>query len=71
MGRECGKCGGQMTAGVVVDHGYGRNYPERWQPGEPTMSFWTGLHEDKKAQMDVETWRCDRCGFLESYAPTK
>ena len=69
MSKTCGKCGGAMEIGVVVDHGYGTNYPERWQKGEAKVSFWWGLRENRKAQLDVETWRCDRCGFLESYAP--
>ena len=68
MDRSCGKCGGAMSLGVIVDHGYGSNFPERWQPGEARVSWFGGLKEHKKQQIDVETYRCDRCGFLESYA---
>ena len=70
MTKVCGKCEGSMSIGVVVDHGYGTNYPERWQRGEAKMSWFGSLKESRKAQLDVETWRCDQCGYLESYAPT-
>lgn len=60
-----------MSVGVVVDHGHGRNYPERWQKGEAEKSFWLGLKEHKSEQRDVETWCCDRCGLLRSYALPK
>ncbi len=68
MTKTCAKCGGSMTIGVIVDHGYGQSFPERWQEGKPTVSKWWGLREDKEAQLDVETWRCANCGYLESYA---
>ena len=69
MSKTCGKCGGAMAIGVIVDHSHGKSYPERWQKDEASVSKWWGLREDRKAQLDVETWRCSRCGFLESYAP--
>lgn len=69
MSKTCGKCGGTMAIGVIVDHSHGTNYPETWQKGAASVSKWWGLRLDKKAQLAVETWRCNRCGFLESYAP--
>ena len=33
MNKTCGKCGGTMTVGVVVDHSHGKSYTERWQKG--------------------------------------
>ena len=67
--RECPKCQGRMTEGFIVDSGdYGTASVSTWQGGEPKKSFWTGLKQDKKAQIQVTTWRCDRCGFLENYA---
>lgn len=69
MSKTCGKCGGTMAVGVIVDHSHGKSYPERWQKGEASVSKWWGLREDRRAQLDVQTWRCSRCGFLESYAP--
>jgi predicted nucleic-acid-binding Zn-ribbon protein len=67
--RECPKCRGRMSEGFVVDSGdYGTATVSTWQGGEPKKSFWTGLKQDKKAQIEITTWRCDRCGFLENYA---
>ena len=67
--RACPKCQGRMTEGFIVDSGdYGTASVSTWQGGEPKKSFWTGLKQDKKAQLQVTTWRCDRCGFLENYA---
>jgi hypothetical protein len=60
-----------MTVGVIVDHGHGQSTPERWQEGEAIVSKWWGLRVDKKALLDVETWRCTKCGYLESYAAEK
>ncbi len=40
----------------------------RWAPGEPNKSFWTGLKVPKGAAIPIVTLRCERCGFLESYA---
>ncbi|MDB5677093.1 MAG: hypothetical protein JWM94_95 [Sphingomonas bacterium] len=71
MSKECAKCGGTMTVGVIVGRNHGSSYPERWQKGEAIVSKWWGLREDRKAQLDVETWRCTRCGYLESYAVEK
>ena len=64
----CGKCGGTMSEGFVIDRGYGWNYVGTWQAGQPRQSFWSGVKQLKKGQLRVETWRCDRCGYLESYA---
>ena len=64
----CPKCGGRMTEGFVIDEGYGTAHVSTWQQGEPRKSFWTGIKKSKKEQIKVETWRCDRCGYLESYA---
>jgi predicted nucleic-acid-binding Zn-ribbon protein len=71
VSKECAKCGGTMTVGVIVDHGHGQSTPERGQEGEAIVSKWWGLRVDKKALLDVETWRCTKCGYLESYAADK
>jgi len=37
-------------------------------PGAPKVSRWFGLKVDKKNLVPISTWRCGRCGYLESYA---
>jgi hypothetical protein len=58
-----------MSEGFIVDQGYGTVSVSTFQKGEPSRSFWTGVKQSKKDQIAISTWRCERCGFLESYAP--
>jgi hypothetical protein len=39
-----------------------------WMEGNPEKSFWTGLKTTGRQRYSVMTYRCERCGFLESYA---
>jgi hypothetical protein len=57
-----------MSAGFIVDQGHGTAQVSTWQGGEPTKSFWLGLKQSKSDQIEVTTYRCGRCGYLESYA---
>ena len=67
--KTCPRCAGDMAAGFLVDSGdYGSARPTRWHPGAPERSMWTGLKLRKGEQLDVTTWRCKKCGLLESYA---
>ena len=52
----------------ILDEGYGTRTVAKWVAGEPERSIWTGLKLRGKAQHDVVTYRCKRCGYLESYA---
>ncbi|MFA9201699.1 MAG: hypothetical protein ACEQR8_11070 [Cypionkella sp.] len=68
MTAPCSKCGGAMEEGFVVDQGHGTVAVSTWQGGEPRRSFWTGVKQDKAAQRAIASFRCRRCGYLESYA---
>ena len=57
-----------MEAGYVVDEGYGTRTVSKWIAGTPEASMWTGLKLRGKDKLDVTTYRCRRCGYLESYA---
>ena len=57
-----------MAEGYVIDRTYGSVAVGSWVEGTPERSVWTGLKLAGKAQIDVATWRCGRCGFLEQYA---
>lgn len=58
-----------MSEGVVLDrtHQSGAAVPS-WVEGQPERSVWTGLKLGGKPKLDIATWRCTRCGFLEQYA---
>lgn len=65
---ECLRCRTTMEDGFIADATYGGSLQERWVPGEPQVSFWTGLKVDRKSLLPVITMRCPSCGMLESYA---
>ena len=66
---SCPKCAGTMEGGFTLDQGHGTYAVAEWVAGAPEKSMWTGIKLRKKTRLRVETWRCRRCGFLESYAP--
>ena len=66
---DCPKCGGRMAEGFVADQTYGATTVSSWYAGPPRKSFWTGLKLKGVENHAIVTWRCDRCGFIESYAP--
>jgi len=66
----CTECGGSMSAGFIVDKGYGTEEVSTWQEGEPRKRWWAmgGITRSGAARMEVTTLRCDRCGLLRNYA---
>lgn len=65
----CVKCQGTMTRGFILQQTPGAHSAvAQWVEGEPVKSFWTGLKLRGRTKLTIETWRCGRCGFLESYA---
>ena len=59
-----------MEPGYIVDQGYAKATPAQWVSGEPEYSFWMGggLKLRGKDRLDITTYRCPRCGYVESYA---
>jgi hypothetical protein len=57
-----------MEEGFIIDEGYRTRRPEKWVQGPFEFSIWTGLKLRGRQQLQVTTYRCDRCGYLESYA---
>jgi predicted nucleic-acid-binding Zn-ribbon protein len=66
---KCPKCDGEMQEGFILDsaHGHSR-LVLRWVVGKPEPSFWTGTKVAGKEQHPVQSFRCAKCGYLESYA---
>jgi hypothetical protein len=59
-----------MEPGFILDKSYGSNYvasPE-WAEGATEQSIWTGVKMSGRERHPVITYRCVKCGFLESYA---
>lgn len=64
---SCPKCQGSMVEGYILDLNQARSVC-KWIEGAPEKSFWSGLKIAGRANVNIQTWRCGRCGFLESYA---
>ena len=74
----CTKCGGEMEAGFLPVASRGMIEVTKWIRGKPEphwlggvkspeQKFMGGL-KDSKACISVCSYRCQLCGFLESYA---
>jgi hypothetical protein len=70
MRLDCPRCRGSMEEGFVLDRG-DHSMPDlqAWIEGVPERSRWTGIKTKGRQSYPVKTYRCDRCGYLESYAP--
>lgn len=65
---QCPKCRSQMQAGFIVDYADGNaGRISEWVEGSPDKRWW-GLKTGDKEKSKVITFRCVRCGYLESYA---
>jgi hypothetical protein len=65
---HCPRCQGSMSEGFILDATDNASKVASWVEGAPEKSMWTGVKTGKKAKYEIQTWRCGRCGFLESYA---
>ena len=67
--KECLRCRGPMEPGFMIDRGdHHSKEVQTWVEGQPERSFWLGLKTKGREQLPVRTYRCERCGYLESYA---
>lgn len=58
-----------MEIGFQLDHGHANaRMVADWVEGKPERSFWQGLKTKDRQVLDIEVYRCERCGYLESYA---
>lgn len=66
---RCPKCDGPMEQGFILDVMHGGQIVSRWAAGVPQKSFWTGTKSvSEDIVIPVGTFRCESCGYLESYA---
>lgn len=69
----CRNCRASMERGYRPDRGHGNaQHVEEWARGEPQKAQWLFITYikgvGKKDLLPITTWRCPRCGLLESYA---
>jgi hypothetical protein len=66
----CPKCHGSMEQGLMLDRkDGGSDLQARWVRGEPTpRTFWGNVRLKGRKPLPVTTYRCEGCGYLESFA---
>lgn len=65
---KCVKCSADMAEGFILDRVISAAVAASWQAGKPEHSSWTGIKFQGKKQHQITVYRCEACGFLESYA---
>jgi hypothetical protein len=66
---ECPRCRRRMEPGFLLEiRNNDRRGVTRWVEGTPETSFLGGLRMKDRQVLAVTTYRCERCGYLESYA---
>jgi predicted nucleic-acid-binding Zn-ribbon protein len=65
---QCPKCGKMMQEGYTPEVSQSRAGGTRWVSGTPETGFLGTLNLRGKEVIDVRTFRCPGCGYLESYA---
>lgn len=69
MSKSCPKCAGRMEQGFTPDAREHGSSVSVWVEGLAEKSFWGHIKTRGRRKLDIETWRCGRCAYLESYAP--
>jgi hypothetical protein len=65
---RCPKCQGEMVQGFVMDTINGGRQASQWAEGPPRKSFWFRTKLPERRLIPIGTFRCNSCGFLESFA---
>lgn len=69
MSKTCPKCGGRAELGFLLElKDSNQKAPTEWIEGAVEKA-WYGVKIRGRRRLAVETFRCGRCGHLESYAP--
>lgn len=63
---NCPRCKGSMEEGFIIDLAGSGVAQSTWSEGPPESSFWQG--KKVKSARKISTYRCEGCGYLESYA---
>ena len=72
--RSCPKCNDKMVQGFVNMRSPGKivqrtfEVVSMWIEGAPEKGLF-GVKLKGRKTVEVETYRCSKCGYLESYAP--
>jgi hypothetical protein len=64
-GFSCMRCKGELVEGFVVDNSHLNQYVSNWAEGPPNRTWLGSLKNEMRT---IRTFRCVKCGFLESFA---
>ncbi|MEM1096282.1 MAG: PF20097 family protein [Bacteroidota bacterium] len=65
---RCPDCDTFMTEGFLLDVTHGGRHPVQWVEGPHEKSIWTGAKIGNRPVYVTESYRCDECGLLRTYA---
>ena len=65
---NCIRCHTPLETGYSVDATYGAYLEQKWYPGAPQKSFWTGVKVKRNRGVPITALRCPKCGYVEFYA---
>jgi predicted Zn-ribbon and HTH transcriptional regulator len=66
---RCMKCETQMEEGFVLDNAHAARLQSEWVQGAPEEGWFGNVKLKGRLQLSIATFRCPKCGYLESYAP--
>lgn len=66
--RKCSKCAGPLKEGFILDCSHNAVRVGHWAEGAPAFWILRILKMKGRRKIPMQTWRCTRCGYLESYA---
>ena len=66
---RCPKCDTRMDEGFVLDNAHAARLQSEWVQGPPEERWFGGVKLKGRAKLPITTFRCPKCGYLESYAP--
>ena len=66
----CPKCKIPMQQGYILDSMYGNlvTTTSKWSKGEPKKILAFALPSTDNKSVEITSYRCPECGYLESYA---
>lgn len=66
---SCPKCGSGMAEGFLIDRRHQGTERQVWVEGEPVRVFFGLILKVRgRTRYQTTTRRCERCGYLESFA---
>ena len=65
----CPKCRNEMQEGFILEYATNASASaSRWVEGAPVKALLFGVRTAHKEQHPIQSFRCQSCGYLESYA---